>query len=87
MRANGDPSDEVKDVAECLGASPVGCEGGAEEEREIHAAQVELVTRSQRGCEDESAGEPAHDRSPDAHRSSSLLMASAALIGPGNLSP
>src|SRR6185312_16382504 len=40
-----DPGEEVQDVAERLGPCSVGREGGAEQEREIHPSQVELVSR------------------------------------------
>ena len=61
------PREEVEDVAERLGAGPVGREGGAQQERQVNARQVELVCRPQRGREHERTGEPARDRAPDAH--------------------
>ena|SRR5438477_12854831 len=71
--------EEVKGVAERFRAEPVGCEGGAEQEGEVHACEPQLARRSQDGGQDDRAGEATGDRAPDAHRSASAI-APAALI-------
>src|SRR4029079_3813808 len=82
-----DPGEEVQDVAERLGPCSVGREGGAEQEREIHPSQVELVSRPQRSGEDERSREAPGQRPPEAHRSASEVIASAALISARWLRP
>ncbi|MFF3460610.1 hypothetical protein ACFYXH_41350 [Streptomyces sp. NPDC002730] len=51
--------DEVRAVAEGLGAGPVASERGAEQERQIDAGEVEGVGRAQAGGQDEGADKPA----------------------------
>jgi hypothetical protein len=51
--------DEVCPVAEGLGAGPVAAEGGAEQERQVDAGEVEGVGGAQGRRQDQGADEPA----------------------------
>src|SRR5438874_8376613 len=78
--------DEVEEVAERLGAGAVGGKRGAEQERQVHPGQLQLVRGPERGGEDEGAGEATGEGAPDAHRSASA-SARAALMRARWLSP
>jgi hypothetical protein len=73
------PEQEVQDVAERLGAGPVAREGRAQQERQVHACQVELVPGPKRGGEHHRPGESSRNGAPDTHRVPPAT-ASAALI-------
>src|SRR5436190_12227597 len=69
----------MKDIPKRLCAGPVAREGGAKQEGEVDAREVELVAGSQRGREHERSDESAGESAPDAHRALASETASAAL--------
>src|SRR5690606_21693676 len=74
------PEQEVQQVADRLGAHPVGGDGGAQQERQVDAGQSQLAGGAQGGGEHDRAGEPARERTPDGHRATRSPIARAALI-------